>query len=85
MNKDLNQLMEELRMIIADINEMDLKEIKGDADFIEELEMDSMHALEIAAEIENKYDIELPDDAVKDMRNLNQVKEIVLKVLEANG
>ncbi len=70
-------LEKELRAIIADIVEIDEVKITPDANFVEDLGMDSMMALEILATVEKKYKLKIPEENLTKMTNLKQVVELV--------
>ena len=63
---DITNLENDLRGIVAEIVEMEPDEVKLEADFVEDFEMDSMQALEIMAAIEKKYKIQIPEDYLDD-------------------
>lgn len=69
--------MESLREIVADVLEMEPEEIADEADFVEEYDADSLRAIEILARIEKMYKIEIPQSYLPDMRNLKAVADIV--------
>jgi acyl carrier protein len=62
----------ELRDIVAQVVEADREKITLDADFIEDLGMDSMMALEIMAAIEKKYKIRISEEKLAKLRNLRE-------------
>jgi len=59
---DNKQLEKELRSLIAEIIEVEPESITPDANFVEDLGMDSMMALEILASIEKKYKLKIPEE-----------------------
>ena len=73
MDMDDKTLEEQLREIIAKIVELDPGKITLEANFVEDLGMDSMMALEILAAIEKKYKIQVPEDKLNQMKNLKEV------------
>lgn len=77
-NSDLYQ---ELRMLVAEILEIEPESINGDAGFVKDLGMDSMMALEILAAIEKKHKIVIPEDMMPQFTTLNKTVEIVDRFL----
>lgn len=78
MPKAQNEALEkELKALIAEIVEIEEEKITPEANFVEDLGMDSMMALEILASMEKKYKIKIPEDNLTKMTNLNHVLEIV--------
>jgi len=78
-NIDRATLEKELKSLIAEIVEIEEDRITPDANFVEDLGMDSMMALEILAAIEKKYKLKIPEENLTKMANLKQVIEIVNK------
>lgn len=71
-----------IRQIVAEIAEMELSELKDNMNFFEELEMDSMMALEILAIIEKKLDIEIEEQYLEDMTSIENVLKVIETVLQ---
>lgn len=55
-------------------------EIRPDATF-EELDIDSLDLLEVVMAIELEYDIEIPDDALNEIKNVESAVEYVEKIV----
>lgn len=75
-------LEQELKGLIAEIMEVEPDEVTPEANFVENLGMDSMTALEIMASIEKKYRIRIPEDDLKKIVNLKQTVELAKNILE---
>lgn len=78
---DAKKMEIELRLLIAEILEIDPAKITPKANFVEDLGMDSMMALEILASIEKKYKLRIPEENLTKITNLNKVVELVDKFL----
>jgi acyl carrier protein len=78
---DKNTLENDLKKLIAEIVEVDPEKITSEANFVEDLGMDSMMALEILASIEKKYKLRIPEENLTKITNLNKVVELVDKFL----
>jgi Acyl carrier protein len=74
-------LESELKAIIAEIVEVDPEKITPEANFVEDLGMDSMMALEILASVEKKYKLRIPEENLTKITDLNKVMELVGKFL----
>lgn len=70
-------LEKELRSLIAEIVELEEDKVAPEANFVEDLGMDSMMALEILASIEKKYKLKIPEENLTKIINLKQVVELV--------
>jgi acyl carrier protein len=71
---------EEVRKMIADITEVPLEKLTPDADFFNDLGIDSLKAIEIVAAFEKKYRIIIPENDIPNIRNLKQVLEYTKKL-----
>lgn len=71
------QLEQELRELIAEIVELESEKITLEANFVEDLGMDSMMGLEVLASIEKKYKLKIPEEALVKMTDLKQIINIV--------
>ena len=79
--KSIN-VYEDILNLAAEILETDASEIKGDANFVKDLGMDSMMALEVLASIEKKYRIVIPEECLPKFVSLNETVRIVQEIFE---
>ena len=70
--------------VIATTQRIPLEKVKPDSTF-EELGIDSMDAVEILFALENEFDISIPDEEVKTVRNVRQMAEGVERLLAAKS
>ena len=75
------QINDELKEMMAEIMETETEEIKDDAQFVQDLGMDSMMALEILASLEKKYKIVIPEEELLKFTTLNDTVEVVSKIV----
>ncbi len=66
---------EEVKNLVAEIVEVPVEKLKPDADFFDDLGIDSLKAIEIVAAFEKKYRIIIPENDIPNMRNLRQLIE----------
>ncbi len=78
---DAKKLENEIRSLIAEIVEIEPEKITLESNFVEDLGMDSMMALEILASIEKKYKLRIPEENLTKVTNLNKTVEIVKRFL----
>ena len=78
---DTKNLEQSLKQIIAEILEVEPDTITPQANFVEDLGMDSMMALEVLASIEKKYKLRIPEENLSKITNLNKTVEIINKFL----
>ena len=78
----MSNLEKEIRLLVAEILEINEEQITPDAKFVEDLGMDSMMALEILASVEKKYKVKIPEEYLTKVTSLNSMVEIAKKLLE---
>ena len=73
--------------IVAEVTELDEKEIweKRDANFFQDLEIDSLLALEILALIEKKFKVQIPEEKLVDITSLSATIGLTKSVLAESG
>jgi acyl carrier protein len=71
---------EELKKMIAEITEVPVEKLTPDADFFNDLGIDSLKAIEIVAAFEKKYRVIIPENDIPNIRNLKQVLKYTEKL-----
>jgi acyl carrier protein len=79
-----DELIERVRKVIANSKRIPEETVTVDSSF-EELGIDSMDAVEILFALENEFDISIPDEEVKTVRNVRQMVEGVERLLAAKS
>jgi acyl carrier protein len=79
-----DEMIERVRKVIATSKRIPLERVTVDSAF-EELGIDSMDAVEILFALENEFDINIPDEEVKTVRNVRQMVEGVERLLAAKA
>jgi acyl carrier protein len=64
---------EEIRSMVAEILEVPVGKLKSDSDFFDDLNVDSLKAIEIVAAFEKKYRVVIPEKDIPNIRNLGQI------------
>ena len=77
-----DELIQRVLKVIATSKRIPLETVTIDSDFLQ-LGIDSMDAVEILFAMENEFDISIPDDEVRSVRNVRQMCEGVEKLLAA--
>ena len=78
----INVDKEELRTLVADVLELPVEEVTDDADFINDLEVDSLAALEIAVRLVKKYGVNMDGFELKTISSLNYVHQLLKNKLD---
>jgi acyl carrier protein len=59
--------------------EVEPEDITETADFVEDYDADSLRAIEVLARLEKRYNIEIPQSELPEMRNLKDVRDLVAR------
>ena len=70
-------MKEKVIKIIADHLKIDESTVSLDSQIIEDLGADSLHIVELVMEIENNFDITIPDDDAEGLTTVGKVVEYV--------
>jgi len=84
-DKIVQNLEADLKQLIADVSGREIDEIKTEASFSEDLDIDSIKAIEITVAIEKKYKIRIKDEQVAEITTVAKAIEIVKEALEKKG
>lgn len=79
------EVEERVKEIIAKIYKVDASKLKPEARFIEDLGADSLTTIELVAEIEDTFGIEVPDEDVEKNQTVGQAIAYVIEKLRAAG
>ena len=77
-----DELIQRVLKVIAASKRIPLETVTIDSEFVQ-LTIDSMDAVEILFALENEFDISIPDDDVRSVRNVRQMCEGVDKLVAA--
>ena len=79
-----DELIQRVLKVIATSKRIPLETVTIDSEF-QQLGIDSMDAVEILFALENEFDISIPDDEVRSVRNVRQMCEGVEKLVAAKS
>jgi acyl carrier protein len=74
--------IEELRALIAEELELPAEEVTDEADLKNDLEVDSLTAMEIGVQLEKKYQIKISDNEIVSLTSLRVIHELVSAKVE---
>jgi acyl carrier protein len=75
----MDQKLEEIREIVAEVLELEPREITDLGDFREQYEADSIRAIEILSRLEKKYKVEIPQSELPEMQNVQAVYQVMAR------
>jgi acyl carrier protein len=78
------ELTQRVLKAIATSKRIPLEQVTIDSEF-QQLNIDSMDAVEILFALENEFDINIPDDEVREVRNVRQMVEGVARLVAAKA
>jgi len=79
-----DEITQRVLKVIATSKRMPPESVTIDGEF-KQLGIDSMDAVEILFALENEFDISIPDDEVRNVRNVRQMCEGVEKLVAAKS
>ena len=79
-----DELIQRVLKVIAASKRIPLQTVTIESDF-QQLGIDSMDAVEILFALENEFDVSIPDDEVRNVRNIRQMCEGVEKLVAAKA
>jgi len=79
-----DELIQRVLKVIATSKRIPLETVTIDSEF-QQLGIDSMDAVEILFALENEFDISIPDDDVRTVRNVRDMCAGVEKLVAAKG
>ena len=72
-----DNLEKKLRLIVADRLGVEFSEVTPEATILDDLGADSLDVVELVMELEEKFDIEIPDEDVERMRTVGDMERYV--------
>jgi acyl carrier protein len=79
-----NDLTQKVISVIAKTQRIPPEKISQDSTF-EELGLDSLDSVNILFALEEEFNIDIPDEAARDIRSIRQMIEGIEKLLAASG
>ena len=72
-----NDLSDRIQTIVADQLGVERAEVTKDASILDDLGADSLDVVELVMTLEEAFEIEVPDDAVEEMRTIGDIQRFV--------
>jgi acyl carrier protein len=80
-----DSLIEELRVLLAEVVGKEVADIQPEDDLVESLGIDSLTGLRFLAVIEKKYALRFPDHHLAEIRTLAKVRDYIIAGREGGG
>lgn len=78
----IEQIREEIRMRVAELTERDPSEISDTARFVEDLDIDSLMAIELMVTLDKEYKIDIAEEEFRNIKNVSEAVDIVVAYME---
>lgn len=85
MNPTRDEVFARLRGILVESFELDASRITREAHLLEDLDLDSIDAIDLAVRLEEETGLKLADDELRGVRRVDDVVELVLAKLTAHA
>ncbi len=66
-------LLEDIKAVVVEQLSVNADEVKEDSKFVEDLGADSLDVVELVMALEEKFDIEIPDDEAEKIQTVQDV------------
>ncbi len=76
------QVGTEVKSIICEITGLKADEITGKANFVDDLGIESVMAVDILATVEKKYQIKVPEEKIPEIGNLDGFVNVIIELAE---
>jgi acyl carrier protein len=74
---DRDQVSERLKEVLVTELGLDADKINDDANFEEDLEVDSLGVVELLMALEDEFGVKIPDEEAEDIRTVGQAVDMV--------
>ena len=78
-------VMERVTEIVADQLGVDKEKITADTSFVNDLGADSLDTVELVMELEEEFDINIPDDAAEKIQTVGQAVKYIEEGVKAKS
>ncbi len=81
---ELEQIEKDFRIIVHKITEIPEEKLEGDANFVDDLGIESIMAVDMVAAVEEKYGLQIPEERYGDFDCVDSVVELIYDLMEAS-
>ncbi|OSP41409.1 MULTISPECIES: acyl carrier protein [unclassified Streptomyces] len=75
--------LDELRGIVSEILDTDAEDVTDDADFVADLEVDSLMALEVVVVLEKRFGVKFAEAELRQVTSLGQAHQLLTRKIPA--
>jgi acyl carrier protein len=77
------EIRSELAEIVNEVTGIPAEDVQLDKSFTDDLDVDSLSMVEVVVAAEEKFDVRIPDDAVKDLKTVGDAVSYIEKAQAA--
>ncbi len=78
-------IKKQIKQSISTVTGIDVADIPDSAAYREDLGLDSLSILEVAINVEFHYKVEVPEEELKDIRNIDDTVAVIMRHLVAKA
>lgn len=79
------EILDKVTTIVSEQMGVDRSEISADTAFVEDLNADSLDTVELVMELEDEFDMSIPDEEAEKIKTVGDAVDYVEKSLEAKA
>jgi acyl carrier protein len=79
------EILEKVREIVSEQMGVDKGEIKMETSFVNDLNADSLDTVELVMELEDEFDMSIPDEEAEKLQTVGSAVEFIEKHIEAKA
>jgi len=83
MTRPEQQILDALRDILADIAGVPPEDVQPDRTLVDDLGIDSLTLVEVAAAVQDVFEVEVPDEGLLELKTVRDVIALVQQVVAA--
>lgn len=67
------EVQDKVIKIVSDATKVEAANIKGETNFVDDLNLDSLDMVEMMMKMEEEFGVEIPEDKTEDLKTINDV------------
>ena len=73
------EIRSDLAEIVNEVAGIDVADVQLDKSFVDDLDVDSLSMVEVVVAAEERFDVKIPDNDVKDLKTVGDAVDYILK------
>ncbi len=82
---DVAEVKSKIKEIISNVTSIDPAEISDNANFVDDLDLDSLSLLEIGVDVDYEFKLGVPEERLQELRTVQDSVDLVLEVLNTKA